>query len=133
MSIGALAARLLCVLLALAVTGCASSPQGDAGRSPRTHWLADNVPSRAGGEPANAPKRPNTPAAYPPVFEVQQVHRAKLLNDEEYKKLREDLMTARQRANARAKAAASAGDEKDNAVAARTPSAGEQLTATASN
>ncbi|HEY7246968.1 MAG TPA: hypothetical protein VH678_24105 [Xanthobacteraceae bacterium] len=55
------------------------------------------------------------------------------MNDEEYKKLREDLMTARQRANARAKAAASAGDEKDNAVAARTPSAGEQLTATASN
>lgn len=134
MSIDVLAGRLLWVMIALALFGCASSPQVDAGQSPRAHRLADNVPTRAGGEPANAPKRPNAPLAYPPVFEVEQVPRAKLLNDEEYKKLWDDLVAARERVLARAKATTSAqAENKNNAVAAGRPAAGEQLTASASN
>ncbi len=133
MPVGVRAARSLCVLLALALAGCAASPQRDAGQSPRTHWLADNLPTAAGGEPVNAPNRPNAPVSYPPVFEVKQVRRAKLLNDEEYKKLRDDLTAARERAIARAKAIKPAQAEKDNAVAARTRAAGAQLAATVSN
>src|ERR1700730_4912085 len=75
MSISVLAGRLLWFLLALHLFGCASSPA--AGQSPRAHGLADNVPTRAGGEPANAPQRPNAPPAYPSVFEVKEVRRAK--------------------------------------------------------
>jgi hypothetical protein len=134
MSIEVLAGRLLWFLLALALFGCASSPQIDAGQSPRAHRPADNVPTQAGGEPANAPKRPNAPLAYPPVFEVKQVDRAKLLNDEEYKKVRDDLVAARERVLARAKATTSAqAENKNKTVAAGSPAAGEQLTASASN
>jgi hypothetical protein len=134
MSIDVLAGRLLWVMLALALSGCASNPQTDAGQSRRAHWLADNVPTRAGGEPANAPQRPNAPPAYPPVFEVKEARRAKLLNDEEYKKVRDDLVAARERVLARAKATTSAqAENKNNAVAAGSPAAGEQLTASASN
>jgi hypothetical protein len=134
MSIDVLAGRLLWVMIALALSGCASSPQIDAGQSPRSHSVADNVPTRAGGEPANAPQRPNAPPAYPPVFEVKQVRRAKLLNDEEYKKVRDDLVAARERVLASSKAATSAqAENKNNAVAAGSPAAGEQLTASASN
>jgi hypothetical protein len=132
MSISVLAGRLLWFLLALHLFGCASSP--DAGQSPRAHGLADNVPTRAGGEPANAPQRPNAPPAYPSVFEVKEVRRAKLLNDEEYKKVRDDLVAARERVLASSKAATSAqAENKNNAVAAGSPAAGEQLTASASN
>jgi hypothetical protein len=134
MSIEVLAGRLLWFFLALALSGCASSPQIDAGQSPRSHSVADNVPTRAGGEPANAPQRPNAPPAYPPVFEVEQVPRTKLLNDEEYKKVRDDLVAARERVLARAKATTSAqAENKSNAVAASNPAAGKQLTASASN
>jgi hypothetical protein len=134
MSIDVLAGRLLWVMIALALFGCASSPQIDAGQSPRAHGLADNVPTRAGGEPANAPQRPNAPPAYPSVFEVKEVRRAKLLNDEEYKKVRDDLVAARERVLASSKAATSAqAENKNNAVAAGSPAAGEQLTASASN
>jgi hypothetical protein len=134
MSIDVFASRLLWVMIALALSGCASSPQIDAGQSPRAHRPADNVPTQAGGEPANAPKRPNAPLAYPPVFEVKQVDRAKLLNDEEYKKVRDDLVAARERVLARAKATTSAqADNKNKAVAAGSSAAGEQLTASASN
>jgi hypothetical protein len=134
MSIDVLAGRLLWVMITLALSGCASSPQTDAGQSPRSHSVADNVPTRAGGEPANAPQRPNAPPAYPSVFEVKQVRRAKLLNDEEYKKVRDDLVAARERVLASTKAATSAqAENKNNAVAAGNPAAGEQLTASASN
>ena len=134
MSIDVLAGRLLWVMITLALSGCASSPQTDAGQSPRAHWLADNVPTQAGGEPANAPQRPNAPPAYPSVFEVKEVRRAKLLIDEEFKKVRDDLVAARERVLASSKAATSAqAENKNNAVAAGSPAAGEQLTASASN
>ena len=134
MSIDVFAGRLLWVMITLALSGCASSPQTDAGQSPRSHSVADNVPTRAGGEPANAPQRPNAPPAYPSVFEVKQVRRAKLLNDEEYKKERDDLVVARERVLASTKAATSAqAENKNSAVAAGSPAAGEQLTASASN
>jgi hypothetical protein len=68
------------------------------------------------------------------VFEVEQVPRAKLLNDEEYKKVRDGLVAARERVVARTKAATSAqAVNKNTAVAADSPAAGEQLTASASN
>lgn len=68
------------------------------------------------------------------MFEVEQVPRAKLLNDEEYKKVRDDLVAARERVLARAKATTSAqAENRNNAVAAGSPAAGEQLTASASN
>jgi len=135
MSVGVLAARLLWFVPALALLGCASSPQGDAGQSPRARSLVDNAPTSAGGEPANAPKRPNAPPAYTPVFEVKQVARAKLLNDEEYNKLRDDLVAARESAIAHVKATTAAQEEttKHKTVAAHAPATGEQLTATASN
>jgi hypothetical protein len=134
MSIDVLAGRLLWVMIALALFGCASSPQVDAGQSPRAHRLADNVPTRAGGEAANAAQHPNALLAYPPAFEVKQVRRPKLLNDEEYKKVRDDLVAARERVLARAKATTSAQAENmHTAVAADSPAAGEQLTASASN
>ena len=64
----------------------------------------------------------------------RQVPRAKLLNDEEYKKVRDDLVAARERVLARAKATTSAqAENRSNAVAAGSPAAGEQLTASASN
>jgi hypothetical protein len=136
MSVGATADRLLLFLLALTLVGCAATPRMDAGQqSTRSQLLADNVPAWAGGEPANAPKRPSAASAYPPVFEVKEARRTKLLTDEEHKKLRDDLVAARERAIARANArTTTAQDEstKDNAVTAQTRSAGEQL-ATASN
>jgi hypothetical protein len=122
-------------MLALALLGCASSPQLDSGQSPRDRSVADHVPNWAGDELANAPKGPNAPFAYPSAFEVQEVHRPKLLTDEEYKELRDDLVAARERTVARAMTPAAVSAEKpaENAVATRSPAGVGQLTATASN
>jgi hypothetical protein len=136
MSLRVIASGLVCVLLALALCSCASNPRTDAGQSSRSHLLADNIPAWAGGEPANAPRRPAAATAYPSVFGVEQAPRTKLLTAEEDKKLRDDLVAARERVLDRAKATVTtAQDEKtkDSAVAARAQAAGGQLTATASN
>jgi len=80
----------------------------DASQAQSAKWAAGHVPSWAGGEPATVPQPRNIASAYPPVFETQPARRAKLLTDEEQKKLHADLVTARNRTMARAKVTATA-------------------------
>jgi hypothetical protein len=132
MSIRVLVLRLLPFLLVPALFGCASSPLLDTASSERSQALAD-ASTAAGAPSVSAPKHPNEPFAYPSPFEAKEVHRAALLNGEEYKKVRDDLVAARERV--RANVTASAQDEKvkDDAIAIRKAAAGEHLTAATSN
>jgi len=71
------------VLAALpVVAGCSSVP---------------DVPTWAGGLPANAPARPDVPAQYPAVHDVPPPRSDRPLTDEQQIKLEKDLAVARER------------------------------------
>ena len=97
---------------AVLLSACASSrSQLDAGQARTGQSVAGHPPSWAGGEPATVSQRRNIAFADPPVFETQPARHAKLLTDEEQKRLHADLVATRNRTIARAKAATAA--EKD--------------------
>jgi hypothetical protein len=102
-------AGIACSLIAALLCGCASRSQLDANQAQTAQWVAGQVPSWAGGEPAALPPRRSSAAAYPPVFETQPARRAKLLTSEEQEKLQADLAATRKRTVARAKATATVG------------------------
>jgi hypothetical protein len=87
--------------LAALLGGCASI---DAQQSHTSSIIADGIPKWAGGEPANTPPRPAQEAAYPYVNALPAPRSEKPLTEEEQKKLAADLVTLRNRVNARAKA-----------------------------
>lgn len=78
-----LAAPLLLLALALAVSGCSST--------------FDVLPEKMGGLPASAPERAAQPMTFPNVYEVRPTREAKPLNDDEQKKLESELATLRER------------------------------------
>jgi hypothetical protein len=69
--------------------------------------VADNTPQALGGLPADAPKRPAEPQAYPAVHEVSRPRRDRMLTAEERKKLEEELAAAGARTSAAADATGS--------------------------
>jgi hypothetical protein len=79
-------AAALCFGVALILAGCSTGPMGD------------NMPAAIGGLPENTPARPATPAAYPAVNDMPPP-RTHMLTDEEQKKLEDDLIAARNRAD----------------------------------
>jgi hypothetical protein len=79
------AAKLLtALLLAGAVSGCGST-------------IADRLPAAAGGLPENAPERPAVAPVYPAVHEVPPQRASATLNNDEQRKLQQDLIAARNR------------------------------------
>jgi hypothetical protein len=125
-----------CSLFALLLCGCASRSQLDANQAQTAQWVAGHVPTWAGGEPATLPPRRNSASAYPPVFEAQPTRRTKLLTDKEQEKLQADLVAARNRTIARAKATATveqSGSPQDNSPATSAKVAGEGVAVAASN
>jgi hypothetical protein len=79
-------AAALAVGAALILAGCSTGTMGD------------NMPAAMGGLPENAPKRPAAPAAYPAVHDMPPPRPTSVLTDEEQKKLEDDLIAARNRA-----------------------------------
>jgi hypothetical protein len=82
---------------------CASS--FEASQDHTSSVLVDNLPKWAGGEPANAPPRPQTPPAYPAVNAPIAPRAIPALTPEEQSKAVAELIAARNRAVAQAKAA----------------------------
>jgi len=85
----ALAAAVL-VGAAVILMGCSTSNMGD------------NMPAAAGGLPESTPQRPATPAAYPAVHDMPPPRATTVLTDAEQKKLEDDLIAARNRAEGKA-------------------------------
>jgi hypothetical protein len=69
------------------LTGCSASMMGD------------HLPTAVGGLPEGAPPRPATPAAYPAVHDEPPARSEAVLTREEQKKIEEELIAARNRAN----------------------------------
>lgn len=116
--------------IAATLGGCAAVSQPDADRAKASHFVADRLPTWAGGEPAHLPPRPANPPAYPRVFDAPPARQASPLNAEEQKKLTEDLGTTRDRAAARARGATSSEPERRAAPGRQ---AGEPQATTNSN
>ena len=77
----------------------------EAGRDRTANAITGSIPQWAGGEPANVPPRPAVPPAYPAVNARVPPREAKPLTAEEQQKAIADLVAARNRAQAEAKAA----------------------------
>ncbi len=73
-------------------------------------FIADHMPTAAGGLPESAPQRPATPAAYPAVHDLPPARTDTMLTGEQQKKLEEDLIQARKRAEDAAKPAGTTGN-----------------------
>jgi len=71
----------------------------------RTGAILGGVPTWAGGEPANVPPPPAVPAAYPAINTPVAPREAQALTTEEQQKAIADLVTARNRVQAQARAA----------------------------
>src|ERR1700730_3276478 len=59
--------------------------------------IADHMPEAVGGLPADAPARPDTPAAYPAVHNMPPTRSTATLNNDQQKQLQDDLVAARNR------------------------------------
>jgi hypothetical protein len=77
----------------------------EAGRDRTANAVTGSIPQWAGGEPANVPPRPAVPPAYPAVNAPVPPREAKPLSAEEQQQAIADLVAARNRAQAEAKAA----------------------------
>jgi len=56
------------------------------------------MPAAVGGLPESTPQRPATPATYPAVHDLPPPRATTILTDAEQKKLEDDLIAARNRA-----------------------------------
>ena len=93
------------VAAALVAAGAAMLAACSAGNT-----IADHLPNALGGLPEGTPQRPATPAAYPAVHDVPPPRTDTMLSEEEQKRLEDELVAARNRAEATAgKPAGSAG------------------------
>jgi hypothetical protein len=82
--------------------GCASI---EADRSHTSSFIASGLPTWAGGEPGRLPARPAAEPAYPAINAPVPQREAKPLTAEEQSQAIADLVAARNRAVAQAKAA----------------------------
>jgi hypothetical protein len=105
--------------------GCASSFEASHDRT--ANIVTDSLPQWAGGEPAKMPARSATPPAYPVVNAPVAPRAAPALTTEEQSREVADLIAARERAAARAKAAHQEEDiaEDEGLALARGKYAGE--------
>jgi len=89
---------------AVLLGGCATS-QIEAEQDRTSSVIVGSLPKWAGGEPANVPPRPATPPAYPAINVPVPPREMQPMTAEEQKKAVADLIAARERAVAQAKAA----------------------------
>ena len=66
--------------------------------------VGDHMPTALGGLPEGAPQRATKPSAYPAVHDMPPPRGSTVLTDAEQKKLEDDLIAARTRTGAAARA-----------------------------
>ena len=86
-----LLATMALVLSAMMLAGCGST-------------IADHLPTAAGGLPDGVPERPTKQTNFPAVHDLPPPRASTVLTDAEQKKLEDDLIAARTRTGAAAKA-----------------------------
>lgn len=95
--------------IALAVStvllGACATSQIEANQDRTSSIIIDGLPKWAGGQPVNVPPRPATPPAYPTINAPIPPREVQALTPEEQSKAVADLIAARNRAVAQAKAA----------------------------
>jgi hypothetical protein len=87
---------------AMLLGACASSFETSQDRA--SNLVTDSIPKWAGGEPANMPARSATPLAYPAINAPVAPREVRALTPEEQSRAVTDLIAARNRAVAEAKA-----------------------------
>jgi hypothetical protein len=90
------------VASAVLLGACASSFETSQDRA--SNLITDSIPKLAGGEPANMPARSATPPAYPAVNAPVAPRAMRALTPDEQSKAVADLIAARNRAAAQARA-----------------------------
>lgn len=96
-------AAIALMLSATLLGGCASSFETSQDRA--ANIVTDSLPKVAGGEPANMPARTANPPAYPAVNAPVAPRAVRALTPDEQSREVSDLIAARNRAAAQAKAA----------------------------
>ena len=81
--------------IAVAVSAAALGLGGCSGS-----LVADHMPTAVGGLPDDAPERPATPQLYPAVHNMPPARATTTLNDDQQKRLQDDLVAARDRTGA---------------------------------
>ena len=96
------------------------------GCSATSNYIADRMPTAAGGLPEGTPQRPETPAAYPAVHDLPPPRTDTMLTPDEQKKLEDELIAARARTAGAAdpKAAGNAAKPKATGSAANPKTSG---------
>jgi len=84
-------ATMAVVFSAMMLTGCGSI-------------IADHLPTAAGGLPEDGPDRPTKQSSFPAVHDLPPPRASTVLTDAEQKKLEDDLIVARTRTGAAARA-----------------------------
>jgi len=110
--------------LAAALLLAGAAPLG--GCSATSNYIADRMPTAAGGLPEGTPQRPETPAAYPAVHDLPPPRTDTMLTPDEQKKLEDELIAARARTAGAAdpKAAGNAAKPKATGSAANPKTSG---------
>ena len=107
------------LVLAIALSGCASTASVDQGSARPSQFFANQIPSWAGGEPAGTPTV--APAVtYPNVFDQPPARQTQVLNNEEQRKAVADLNALHGSVDARIKSARTRDDENTAAAVAET-------------
>jgi hypothetical protein len=83
-----MAVALVASAAALGLGGCSGS------------LIADHMPAAVGGLPEGAPERPAAEQVYPAVHNMPPARATSTLNDDEQKRLQDDLVAARNRTGA---------------------------------
>jgi hypothetical protein len=90
-----------------------------------THSLIDAIPQSVGGLPEGAKERPATPQQFPAVHDMPPPRSDTPLNEEEKKRLKDDLIKVRERTERQAtgapEPAAAKGNTKSSGSATRNP------------
>jgi hypothetical protein len=97
-------ARAIALAVSSVLLGACATAQLESGQD-RTGSVIDSLPKWAGGEPANVPPRPANTPAYPAIHAPIPPREAQALTPDEQSKEIADLIAARNRAVAQAKAA----------------------------
>jgi hypothetical protein len=106
-------AAMASLVVAGALSGCASVAQMDTAQLQSSAVIADHIPKWASGEPSDIPARP-APSAYPNVFTTQPPHDKKLMTYDEEKHDEAELTSVRDGTSGRLKATVTA--EKQRAA-----------------
>jgi hypothetical protein len=116
-------ATALSLVSAVALCACTSTAPINQSSAPTGQFVANQIPSWAGGEPVGTPTNA-APTTYPNVYDQPPQRHSQVLTADEQRKIAADLNSSRNRVDARIKSAR-AHDEENTAAAVSATTKGQ--------